>query len=112
LSACAFAADHDVYGIAAAEADVRGLPGVRPGVRLRPGDYEEEVGVTRKSWPLNTSNLEQLTEVLPQLSGMKAEITVRVSIEELQRLNPQQLKAFLGGIATVVSAHAEIARTD
>ena len=72
-----------------------------------------EGGVSeRKEFPLNTANLAALLDVLPQLGKIEAAITVRVSIDELQKLPREKCKAFLEGIAAVCSAQATIARTD
>jgi hypothetical protein len=56
---------------------------------------------------INAKNIRSLLDVLTQLDGMKAEITVRVSIEELQRLTPDQCAAFLNGIAEIAIANSQ-----
>ncbi len=62
----------------------------------------------KRTWALNTRNIGALAKVLPKLGKMEASISVRVSVAELQKLTPEQCKAFLDGIAAVVSAETTI----
>jgi hypothetical protein len=60
----------------------------------------------KKTHWVNVEKIQQLLEVLPQLDGLKADLTIRVSIEELQKLPPEKCKAFLDGIAAIVATQA------
>jgi hypothetical protein len=56
----------------------------------------------------NAKNATSLLDVLTRLEGIKADLTVRVSLEELGKLQPEQCKAFLEGVAAVVAVNAKV----
>lgn len=56
-----------------------------------------------KSHFLNPRNVAAVADVLHVLHSAKVEFTIKVSVDELLKLQPDQLKAFFGGIAQVAS---------
>jgi len=68
--------------------------------------------VEEKQHFVNARNIRSLLNILP-LKGMEAELTVKVSIQELQKLPPEKLEAFLDAVATIaISCKAKTANGD
>jgi hypothetical protein len=61
---------------------------------------------------VNAQKVAALADVLHVLHGAKVEFTVKVSVEELLKLQPEQLKAFFNGIAEVAAVEAKVELTE
>ena len=58
---------------------------------------------------LNAAKIEALADVLRVLHGVKVDLTINVSIEELVKLSPEQIEVFLHGISQIVAANPKVA---